>query len=249
MSGHSKWSSIKHRKARTDAVRGKLFGRLQREMTVAARVGGGDPDTNARLRTAIRAAKSANMPRDNIERAIKKGTGELPGTHYEEAVYEGYGSAGVAFMVDVLSDNKNRTTAELKKVFSKAGGHLGEAGCVAWMFKKKGMVVIEGSKMSEEELMEFALEVGADDMRRDGDSLCLVSSAEDFEQMRQKVAEKGIEPTVAEISHVPESTVLVEGKDAERVIRLAEALEEHDDVQHVYANFEVPAEVMEKMAS
>ena len=247
MSGHSKWSSIKHKKARMDAQRGKLFGRMIREITVAARQGGGNPDANARLRTAVQSAKSVNMPADNISRAIKKGTGELPGASYEECLYEGYGPGGVAVMVEVVTDNKNRTSSELKKVFSKCGGHLGSSGCVSWLFHKKGIAAVEKSKCGEDELMEMSLDAGAEDIRVDGDTHVITSAPGDFEKLKEALAHKGIEFTYAEITFVPEKTVAVEGKTAEQVLRLAEALEESEDTQHVHANFDVPDEMLEKL--
>ena len=247
MSGHSKWSSIKHKKARMDAQRGKLFGRMIREITVAARQGGGNPDANARLRTAVQSAKSVNMPAENISRAIKKGTGELPGASYEECLYEGYGPGGVAVMVEVVTDNRNRTSSELKKVFSKCGGHLGSSGCVSWLFHKKGMVVVEKSKCGEDELMEMSLDAGAEDMRVDGDTYVITSAPGDFEKLKEALTRKGIEFTHEEITFVPDKTVAVEGKTAEQVLRLAETLEESEDTQHVHANFDVPDEMLEKL--
>ena len=249
MSGHSKWSSIKHKKAKTDAQRGKLFGRMIREITIAARRGGGSPDANPRLRAAIQSAKSANMPADNITKAIKKGTGELPGVNYEECTYEGYAPGGVAMMVEVVTDNKNRTVSELKKTFSKAGGHLGAAGCVSWLFHKKGLITVGRGKVIEDELMEIALDAGAEDMRVDGDAYVITSAPEKFEGIREALSEKGIEITYAELTLVPENTVSVEGKPAEQVLRLAEALEEHEDIQHVYANFDVPDAILEELTS
>lgn len=245
MSGHSKWSSIKHKKARVDAERGKIFARMIREITVAARQGGGNPEANPRLRTAIQTAKSVNMPAENISRAIKKGTGELPGVNYEECTYEGYAPGGVAVMVEIVTDNKNRTSSELKKLFSKCGGHLGSSGCVSWIFQKKGLITVAKEKCGEDELMEMSLEAGAEDMQIDGDSYLITSGPNDFENLKEIITKKGIEVDHAELARVPENTVRVEGKTAEQVLRLAEALEEYDDTQHVYANFDMPDEMLE----
>ncbi len=249
MSGHSKWSSIKHKKAKMDAQRGKLFGRMIREITVAARRGGGSPDANPRLRAAIQTAKSVNMPAENITKAIKKGTGELPGVNYEECVYEGYGPGGVAMMVEVVTDNKNRIVSELKKIFGKCGGHLGASGCVSWLFHKKGLITVDRGNLSEDELMEIVLDAGAEDLRADGDTYVITSEPQNFEGLKATLSEKGIETTYAELTLVPENTVSVEGKTAEQVLRLAEALEECDDTQHVYANFDVPDEILEELTS
>ncbi len=247
MSGHSKWSSIKHKKARVDAERGKIFARMIREITVAARQGGGNPEANPRLRTAIQSAKSVNMPAENISRAIKKGTGELPGVSYEECTYEGYAPGGVAVMVEIVTDNKNRTSSELKKIFSKCGGHLGSSGCVSWIFQKKGMITVVREKCGEDELMEMSLDAGAEDMQIDGDSYLITSGPNDFERLKEIITKKGIEIDHAELARVPENTVRVEGKTAEQVLRLAEALEEYEDTQHVHANFDVPDEMLEKL--
>ena len=244
MSGHSKWHGIKHKKAKVDADKGRIFTKLIKEITVAARHGGGDPAGNSRLRTAIQAAKAANMPADNIERAIKKGTGELPGVSYEECVYEGYGPGGVAVMVEALTDNKNRTTSELRKVFSKSGGNLGESGCVAWLFAKKGLIQVEAAKADEEKLMSIVLEAGAEDMRRDESLFEVLTAPADFEKVRQAVAKAGIPLVSAEVTMVPQNTLRIEGKQAQQMLQLMEELEEHDDAQHVYANFDIPEEVM-----
>jgi YebC/PmpR family DNA-binding regulatory protein len=244
MSGHSKWHGIKHKKAKVDAAKGRIFTKLIKEITVAARHGGGDPGGNARLRTAIQAAKAANMPSDNIERAIKKGTGELPGVSYEECIYEGYGPGGVAVLVEALTDNKNRTTSELRKVFTKNGGNMGESGCVAWMFAKKGLLQVEAAKADEEKLMSVALEAGAEDMRREESLFEVITAPADFERVREAVAKAGIPTVSAEVTMVPQNTLRVEGKPAQQMLQLMEDLEEHDDAQHVYANFDIPEEVM-----
>lgn len=244
MSGHSKWHGIKHKKAKADAQKGRLFTKVIKEITVAARHGGGDPIGNPRLRTAIQAAKAANMPADNIDRAIKKGTGELPGVSYEECVYEGYGPGGVAVMVEALTDNKNRTTSELRKLFSKSGGNMGESGCVAWMFAKKGLIQVEVAKADEEKLMSVVLEAGAEDMRRAESLFEITTAPADFEAARGAVAKAEIPTVSAEVTMVPQSTLRIEGKTAQQMLQLMEELEEHDDVQHVYANFDIPEEVM-----
>ncbi len=249
MSGHSKWHGIKHKKAKADAIRGRLFTKLIKEITVAARHGGGDPGGNPRLRTAILAAKAANMPADNIDRAIKKGTGELPGVSYEECVYEGYGPGGVAVLVDALTDNKNRTTSELRKVFSKSGGNMGESGCVAWMFAKKGLIQVEAAKADEEKLMSVALEAGAEDMQRAESMFEVTTAPNDFEGVRDAVQKAGIPIASAEVTMVPQNTLRIEGRQAQQMLQLMEELEEHDDVQHVYANFDIPEEVMAALAS
>jgi YebC/PmpR family DNA-binding regulatory protein len=247
MSGHSKWASIKHKKAATDAKRGRVFTRLIKEITVAARMGGGDPDGNPRLRTAVLAAKSQNMPQDNIKRAIKKGTGELPGQSYEEGIFEGYGPGGTAVLVEVLTDNRNRTVAEIRHTFSKHGGNLGEAGCVNWMFEKKGVILVEQEKADEDELMELALEAGADDMSQEDGNYEVTTAPTVFEDVKKALEEKGVALALAEVSMVPQSTVRLEGSDAKKMLRLMEALEDHDDVQNVAANFDIDASVMEDM--
>jgi YebC/PmpR family DNA-binding regulatory protein len=244
MSGHSKWAGIKHKKAKVDAQRGRVFTKLIREITVAARVGGGDPGGNPRLRTAIQAAKAVNMPADNIERAIKKGTGELEGVTYEEITYEGYGPGGVAVLVEVLTDNKNRTVGEIRKIFSRHGGNLGESGCVAFLFEKKGYVQIDAAKVDEDRLMTIALDAGAEDLQREESAFAVTSAPKDFEKVRDAIVKSGIRPLSAEITKLPKSTVKLEGKHAEQMLRLMEELEEHDDVQHVYANFDIPEEIM-----
>jgi YebC/PmpR family DNA-binding regulatory protein len=244
MSGHSKWASIKHKKAKVDAQRGRAFTKLIREMTVAARVGGGDPNGNPRLRTAILAAKAVNMPADNIDRAIKKGTGELEGVTYEEITYEGYGPGGVAILVEVMTDNKNRTVGEIRKVFSRHGGNMGESGCVNFLFEKKGHIVVDAAKVDEDKLMSVALDVGAEDMQREEGVFAVTTAPREFEKVRDAIVKAGIHPLSAEISKLPKSTVKLVGKHAEQMLKLMEELEEHDDVQHVYANFDIPEEIM-----
>lgn len=245
MSGHSKWSSIKHKKAAVDAKRGKIFTKLIKEITVAARMGGGDPDANPRLRTAIAAAKNENMPKDNIERAIKKGTGELEGVNYEESIYEGYGPGGAAVLVESLTDNKNRAVAEIRHIFAKNGGSLGENGCVAWMFKKKGYIVIEQSAVEEDRLMETALEAGAEDIREDADNYEVITAPEDFDAVKEAVDQVEIPYVNAEITMLPQSTTELTGKEAEQMVRLMEMLEDCEDVQNVYTNADIPEEVFE----
>ncbi len=239
MSGHSKWATIKHKKGAADARRGKVFTRLIKEITVAARLGGGDADSNPRLRTAVAAAKAENMPADNIKRAIQKGTGELPGASYEEGVYEGYGPGGVAMMLEVTTDNKNRTTSEIRHIFSKHGGNLGELGCVAWMFTKRGYIVVEKEKADEEKLLDLVTDAGAEDMRDDGSSWEIISAPENFQQVVDRLKGAEIEPSAAEVSMVPQTYVKLTGKQADQMLRLVEELEDHDDVSHVYANFDI----------
>jgi YebC/PmpR family DNA-binding regulatory protein len=239
MSGHSKWHSIKHKKGALDAKRGKLFTKFIKEITVAARSGGGDPEGNARLRKAILDAKGGNMPNDTIERAIRRGTGEEEGVNYEEITYEGYGPGGVALMVQSMTDNRNRTVAEIRHIFSKNGGNLGESGSVGWMFEKKGYIVVEKAKRSEEELFELAIEAGADDLRDDEDNFEIITSPEAFEGVQAALKNAGIEPQVAEVEMVPQNYVRLEGSDARQMLKLMEALEDHDDVQKVSANFDI----------
>lgn len=237
MSGHSKWATIKHKKGAADARRGKIFTKVIKEMTVAARIGGGDPDSNPRLRTAIAAAKAENMPADNIKRAIQKGTGELPGTIIEEAIYEAYGPGGVAMIVEVTTDNKNRTTSEIRHIFSKHGGAFGAS--VAWMFHKKGYVVVEKSKADEEKLLELITDAGADDMAEDGSNWEIVSPPENFQKVVDGLKAAAITPSVAEVSMVPQNYVKISGKQADQMLRLMDELEDHEDVSHVYANFDI----------
>jgi YebC/PmpR family DNA-binding regulatory protein len=244
MSGHSKWSTIKHKKAAQDAKRGAMFTKVIKELTVAARIGGGDVDMNPRLRTAVLKAKAVNMPQDTMQRAIMKGTGELPGVNYEEITYEGYGPGGVAMIVTVLTDNRNRTVAEIRKIFSKSGGNLGESGCVAWMFQKKGLIVIDKDRVDEDELFTIALEAGAEDVRPADAMYEVITSVEDFDPVKQGITSKGIEPASSEVSLLPQTTVRLEGSQARQLLKLMDELEEHDDVQNVYANFDIPDEVM-----
>ena len=245
MSGHSKWSSIKHKKAATDAKRGKIFTKLIKEITVAARSGGGDENANPRLRTAIQAAKSENMPKDNIERAIKKGTGELEGVSYEESIYEGYGPGGAAVLVESLTDNKNRTVADVRSIFSKNGGSLGENGCVAWMFNKKGYIAIESKSVEEDRLMEIALEAGAEDIREDNGNFEVITAPGDFEAVKEAIEKASIPYIDAEVTMLPQNTTNLAGKEAEQMVRLMDMLEDCDDVQKVYTNADIPEEVFE----
>jgi YebC/PmpR family DNA-binding regulatory protein len=239
MSGHSKWHSIKHKKGALDAKRGKLFTKFIKEITVAARSGGGDPEGNARLRKAILDAKAGNMPNDTIDRAIRRGTGEEEGVNYEEITYEGYGPGGVALMIQSMTDNRNRTVAEIRHIFSKNGGNLGESGSVGWIFEKKGYIVIEKAARSEEELFELAIEAGADDLRDDVDNFEIITSPDSFDGVLTAIKGAGIEPQVAEIEMVPQNYIRLEGADARQMLKLMEALEDHDDVQKVSANFDI----------
>jgi len=239
MSGHSKWHSIKHKKGAIDAKRGRMFTKLIKEITIAARIGGGDPEGNPRLRKAIQDAKGVNMPADNIKRAVQKGTGELEGGQLDEIMYEGYAPGGVAMLVDVVTDNRNRTVSEIRHVFSKNGGNMGESGSVSWMFHKKGYIGIEKSKADEETLMTLAIDAGADDFESDESNYEIYTSPEAFEGVLNAIKSKGIETITAEVSMIPQTYVKVEGKTAQQVVKLMEALDEHDDVQHVYANFDI----------
>jgi YebC/PmpR family DNA-binding regulatory protein len=248
MSGHSKWASIKLKKAATDAKRGRAFTQLIKEITVAARMGGGDPEGNPRLRAAIASAKAQNMPQDNIKRAVLKGTGALPGQVYEDVTFEGYGPAGVAVIVEVLTDNRNRTVAEIRHAFSKHGGNLGETGCVHWMFEKKGLLLVEQDKADEDDLMELALEAGADDMGQEEGNYEITTSPAGFEAVKGALEEKGIPIALAEVSMHPQSTVRLEGKEALRMLRLMDLLEESDDVQEVSANFDIDVSIMEQIS-
>ncbi len=239
MSGHSKWHSIKHKKAATDSKRGRIFTRLIKEMTAAARNGGGDPNSNPRLRLAITTAKANNMPADNIKKAIMRGTGELPGVSYEDVNYEGYGPGGAAIYVHVLTDNKNRTVAEIRHILSKNGGNLGETGCVNWMFARKGYLVVEKSAVSEDRLMDLVIGAGGDDMREDGSNFEIFTSPESFDTVKAALEKEGISLGAAEISMVPQNYVKLEGKNAQTMLKLMEALEEHEDVQNVWSNFDI----------
>lgn len=246
MSGHSKWSTIKHKKAAKDAKKGKLFTKLIKEITVAARMGGGDINSNPRLRTAVAAAKSASMPNDNIERAVKKGTGELEGVSYEEIQYEGYGPGGAAILAQVVTDNKNRTVSEIRRLFSKHGGNLGESGCVAWMFDKKGLITIEKIHIEEEPLLGIVLEAGAEDVREDEGMFEVITQPEDFETVKERLDKAKVPVASAQITMIPKNTVTVEEKNVEQILKLTEELEDHDDVQSVAANFDIPSEYLEK---
>lgn len=249
MSGHSKWATTKHKKAAADAKRGKIFTKIIREITVAAKMGGGDPEGNPRLRTAILKAKENNMPADNIKKAIQKGTGELPGVSYEEVTYEGYGPGGVAIMIQIMSDNKNRTVSEIRHLLSKSGGNMGESGSVAWMFQKKGYLSIEKQKTDEDKLMAVALDAGAEDIRSDDPTLFeVITAPADFEKVKKAMTDAGLTPSFAEVTFLPQTYIRLEGKEAEQMLRLMEALEDHDDVQNVYANFDISDEVMAKVA-
>jgi YebC/PmpR family DNA-binding regulatory protein len=249
MSGHSKWSTIRHKKGAADAKRGKIFTKLIKEIIVSARLGGGDPGANPRLRAAIAAARIENMPKENIERAIKKGTGELDGVSYEEVNYEGYGPGGVAVLVEVMTDNRNRAASDVRHIFSRHGGSMGEAGCVAWMFSKKGSIVFNKEKASEEEIMEVALDAGAEDIQEQEDQIEVTTSLEDFAAVKAAFDGKEMPYELAEITMVPQSTVPIEGeKVAQQVLKLMDALEDCDDVQHAYANFDIPDRILNALA-
>lgn len=244
MSGHSKWATTKHKKAAADAKRGKIFTKLTKEITVAAKLGGGDPEGNPRLRTAVAKAKAASMPADNIKRAIQKGTGELPGVSYEESTFEGYGPGGVAVLVEVMTDNRNRTVSEIRHILGKLGGNLGESGCVSWMFHKKGYIVVAQSKANEEKLMSLALDAGAEDMQAEDDNFVVTTAPADFEKVKKTLEDAGITPDAAEITMIPQTYVKLEGKAADQMLRLMDMLEDNDDVQNVYANFDIPEEIL-----
>ncbi|GAB4408101.1 MAG: YebC/PmpR family DNA-binding transcriptional regulator [Thermodesulfovibrionales bacterium] len=248
MSGHSKWAQIKHKKAYTDAKKGKVFTKIVKEISVAARLGGGDPDGNPRLRVAIEKAKEVNMPHDNIKRAIMKGTGELPGTSYEESIYEGYGPGGVAVLLEVLTDNKKRTVSEIRHIMSRHGGSLGEAGCVAWMFQKKGYILVDKGRVDEDTLMAIALDAGAEDIRNDPkeDNYEVITSPEDLNKVKEAIEGANIPVALAEITMLPKSYIPLDEKSAEQMMKLIDALEENEDIQNVYANFDMPDEVMAK---
>ncbi|HEY0426911.1 MAG TPA: YebC/PmpR family DNA-binding transcriptional regulator [Pyrinomonadaceae bacterium] len=246
MSGHSKWHTIKHKKGALDAKRGKIFTKLIKEITVAARTGGsGDVDANARLRKAVTDAKAQNMPNDTIDRAIKRGTGELEGVNYDEITYEGYGIGGVAMLVETMTDNRNRTVAEIRHLFSKNGGNMGESGSVAWMFDKKGLIIVDKSAKSEDELFEIISEAGADDMQDEGDVYEIYTAPENFDAVSDALKAAGIEPQAAEISMIPQNYIRLEGADAKQMLKLYEAIDDNDDVQKVYANFDIDESEME----
>ncbi len=247
MSGHNKWAKIKHKKAGTDAQRGKLFSRLIKEITIAAKNGGGDFNGNPRLRLAVQTAKDSNMPADNIKRAVQRGTGELPGVQYEELTYEGYGPGGVAVMIELVTDNKNRTVAELRHLLDRNNGKLAEAGSVAWMFQKKGSIEVPKSAIGEDDLLNIILEAGADDMRAEDEYYDITTSSEAFEPVKKAIEDKGLKMNNASVQLLPQNTVRVEGKEAEQVLKLMEALEEHDDVQNVYANFDIDDSVLAQL--
>jgi len=245
MSGHSKWSTIKRKKGKADAERGRIFTRLIKEITVAARAGGGDEAVNPSLRSAISAAKSANMPAANIEKAIKKGTGELPGVTYEEAVYEGYGPGGVAILLDVLTDNKNRTVAEIRHILTKYNGNLGESGCVAWMFEKKGVVTIKAGNYTEDDILLIAMEAGADDLNSEDESYEITSEPGELENIKTALEKNNIDIENAEITMYPKSTVTVDGTNAESLLKLMDALEEQEDIQNLYSNFDIDQKIID----
>ncbi len=245
MSGHSKWHSIKHKKGAADARRGKLFTRIIKELTVAARDGGGDPDSNPRLRTVIADAKAANMPADNIKRAIRRGTGEEPGVHYEEVTYEGYGPGGVALMVEVLTDNKNRAVGEVRHLLTKHGGNLGSTNSVAWLFDKRGYVLVDRDAVDEEALMTAAIDAGADDLRDDGSHWEIISAPESFDAVAAAVRALGVEPASAQVAMLPQNSVELEGKPAQQMMKLMGALEDLDDTRHVWSNFDVSEKEIE----
>ncbi|OPY80383.1 MAG: Transcriptional regulatory protein PmpR [Syntrophorhabdus sp. PtaU1.Bin058] len=247
MSGHSKWSSIKHKKGAADAKRGKIFTKLIKEITTAARIGGGDPEANARLRVAILQAKAENMPKDNIERAVKKGIGAIEGESYEEYTYEGYGPGGVAILIEVLTDNKKRTAAEVRHILSRLNGNLGEAGCVSWIFQKKGYISFDKKNVDEEKIMELALETGAEDVVDTDTEIEVMTDVANFESVKKAFDDNGLKYIVSEVSMIPQTSVKLEGKSAETMLKLMEALEDSDDVQKVYANFDISASEMERL--
>lgn len=249
MSGHSRWSQIKRKKGKTDVQRGKLFSKILREITVAARSGGGDPKVNMRLKAAMESAKAANMPQDNVKRAVQKGTGELPGESYEEITYEGYAPGGVAVMVQVVTDNRNRTGPEIRHTFEKYGGNMGASGAVAWMFERKAVIQVDAEKIEEDALLGVALDAGATDMRRVEKAFEITAAPGEMDAVRGALEAKGVPVIQAEVAFVPQSTVRVEGKEAAGVLRLVEALEDLDDVQNVYANFDIPDDVIEAISA
>ena len=248
MAGHSKWAQIKHKKAVVDAKRGKVFSKISKEISVAARLGGGNPDMNPRLRLAIEKAKGVNMPSDNIKRAIQKGTGELPGVSYEESYYEGYGPGGVALLVEVLTDNKNRTVGEIRHIMTKHGGNMGESGCVAWMFDKKGYILVAKDTTDEDTLMTLALDAGAEDFKNEAEeeNFEIITAPEDLNSVKDYLEEKNVAVNMAEITRIPQNYVQLDDKHAEKMLKLMDALEDHDDVQNVYANFDISEELLAK---
>jgi YebC/PmpR family DNA-binding regulatory protein len=249
MSGHSRWSQIKRKKGKADVQRGKLFSKILREITVAAKNGGGDSKANMRLKAAVESAKEANMPAENIKRAIQKGTGELPGESYEEITYEGYATGGVAVLIHVLTDNRNRTAPEIRHTFEKFGGNMGSSGAVAWMFERKGIIQVDAEKISEDDLLEKALEAGATDVRRVEKAFEITTAPAQIDEVRDALVRAGVPITEGQVTYVPQSTVRVEGKDATAVVKLIEALEELDDVQSVYTNYDIPDEVLEAISA
>lgn len=249
MSGHNKWSTIKHKKGAADAKRGKLFSKLIKEITIAARMGGGDPEGNPRLRTAVAAARAANMPKDNVTKAIKRGTGEIAGVSYEEITYEGYGPNGVAVMLEALTDNRNRTVSEVRHIFDKYNGSLGENGCVSWMFEKKGIITVLAEGLDEDEVMELALEAGAQDVTHEDDSFEISTDPQDFEAVRTAVEDKGWQIDFSEITMIPQNTVKLEGKSAEQMLKMMDALDDNDDLQKIYANFDISEEEMMRLSA
>jgi YebC/PmpR family DNA-binding regulatory protein len=245
MSGHSKWATIKHKKGAADAKRGKVFTRLIKELTVAARSGGGDPDMNPRLRTVIADARAANMPADNIKRAIRRGTGEEEGVSYDEVTYEGYGPGGVAILVETLTDNRNRTVGEMRHILTRFGGNLAEANSVGWMFEKKGLVTVEKGKIEEDALMSAVLDAGADDMKDDGSAWEIISAAATHQAVVEAVKALGVEPSTSQIAMLPQNYIKLEGRPAQQMLKLMEALEDHDDTKNVWANFDVEEKEIE----
>ena len=250
MSGHSRWAGIKHKKAVVDAKKGKVFTRLAREITVAVREGGGSPENNARLRKAMDDARQANMPQENVKRAIQRGTGEIPGVHYEEVRYEGYGPGGAAVLIEATTDNKNRTTSEIRKIFSEHGGNIAEAGAVSWMFSLKGIMMVDKSKVSEESLLSLVLDFGAQDLKSDDEDYYeIITSAGDFEKVKKRLADHNIPLTSSELTQISQTIVSVKGTEAETLLNLIQSLEDHDDVNHVFSNFDIPKEILEKVSS
>ena len=249
MSGHSKWSSIKHKKGAADDKRGQLFTKLIKEITAAAKAGGGSLEGNPRLRLSVAKAKEANMPKDNIEKAVKRGTGELPGVSYEEIRYEGYGPGGVAMLLDITTDNKNRTAPEIRQIFSKHGGNLGEAGCVAWMFHKKGFITVDKNKVKEDDLMNLVLNAGGEDIKTTDTQYEIYTDAHSFESVKTALKNNHIETSYADVTMVPQTYIKLEGKDAAQMLRLMDTLEDHDDVQNAYANFDISDQLMEQLVS
>ncbi len=249
MSGHNKWSTIKHKKGAADAKRGKIFSKIIKEITIAARMGGGDPEGNPRLRTVLVAAKNANMPKDNIDRAIKRGTGEIAGVTYEEITYEGYGPGGVAVLVEAFTDNKNRTVAEIRHIFDKYNGNLGESGCVSWIFEKKGVIEIPAEGLTEDQVMEVALESGAQDVKLEDDMFEITTDPAEFEDVRKAVEDLGWKIEQASITMIPQNSVKLDGKKAEQMLKMMDVLDDHDDLQNVYANFDISEEEMMKLSA